>query len=485
MTRRRDWLKSGAALLASGGLPTTAVRAQAPGGAAAPVTPPPAPAAPSATPVPPAPPRPWSNWSGLQRCQPSQWLLPASEDELRSAIRTAPGPLRCVGAGHSFTPLVPTNGSLISLDRLSGVVAVDAQRRQARVRAGTRLGQLSRELHAQGLSLMNQPDIDVQTLAGALATGTHGTGRTLGALHEQVLGLRLVTPSGELLECNAQQNLQLFQAAKVSLGSLGVVTEVTLQLRARHMLHRRVWLEPVQQLLARADALSQQHRHFELYLLPFCGYAAGITLDEVPETQARREAAADEHVLADLKKLRDWLGRFPALRRWVAQRLIDPRQSETSVDWSHRLLSTVRPTRFNETEYHVPREQGLAALAATLERLERRNEVYFPMEFRWVKGDEAWLSPFHGRDSCSVAVHALASEPHDYLLSEIGPLLRSFGGRPHWGKLHDLGPAQLNTLYPRFADFMKLRQQLDPDRRLLSPAMAQTLLGPNRETAHA
>lgn len=480
MTRRRDWLKSGAALLASSGLPAAPALAQG-----SPAGKPNAPLEPTAPAAPAAATRPWSNWSGLQRCQPAQWLLPASEEELRRAIRNAPGPLRCVGAGHSFSPLVPTQGSLISLDRLSGIVALDPERRQARVRAGTRLGQLSRDLHGQGLALLNQPDIDVQTLAGAIATGTHGTGRALPALHDQVLGLRLLTPAGELLDCSAQQNAQLFQAAKVSLGCLGVITEVTLQLRARHMLRRRVWLEPVLQLLARAEALSLQHRHFELYLLPFCGYAAAIALDEVPEGAVQREASADENVLADLKKLRDWLGRFPALRRWVAQRLIDPRQSETSVDWSHRLLSTVRPTRFNETEYHLPRERGLAALAATLQLLERRNEVFFPMEFRWVKGDDAWLSPFHGRDSCSVAVHALAGEPHDYLLSEIGPLLRGFGGRPHWGKLHDLGPAQLAALYPRFGDFMKLRQQLDPERRLLSPPMAQTLLGNIRETAHA
>ena len=476
MTRRRDWLKSGAALIAAGSTPLGAAAQAAPSSTPAPA-PTPAPAVPPPPTAAPTAPRTWSNWSGLQRCQPAQWLIPASEDELRRAIRQAPGPLRCVGAGHSFTPLVPTQGTLISLDRLSGLIAVDREKRQARVRAGTRIGQLARELDSHGLALLNQPDIDVQTLAGAIATGTHGTGRQLPALHDQVIALRLLTPGGELLDCSAQQQPELFQAAKVSLGSLGVITEMTLQLRPRHMLQRKVWLEPTEKLLARADALSQQHRHFELYLLPFTGYAAAITMDEVPEAAVERAAAADEHVLRDLQRLRDWLGRWPGMRRWVASKLIDPSQTEQSRDWSHRLLSTVRPTRFNETEFHVPREQGLAALKAALARLEQRNEVFFPMEFRWVRGDEAWLSPFHRRDSCSIAVHALAGEAHDYLLGEIAPLLAGFGGRPHWGKLHALGPERLGALYPRLRDFLALREQLDPRRRLLSPAMSQMLLG--------
>ncbi|QPF72274.1 FAD-binding protein [Roseateles sp. DAIF2] len=456
MSDRRAWLKGAAALglgssLGSGLAQTTA----------------PLPRAASA-----ATPRAWQNWSGSAHCQPRAWLLPADEAELAAQLARSEGPLRSVGAGHSFTPLVPTEGSLVALDRLTGLVAVDKARGLVRVRAGTRIAQLARDLDAQGLALENQPDIDVQTLAGALATATHGTGAELPALHAAVEGLRLVTPAGEVLEAGRDGNPELLAAAQVSLGALGVISEYTLRVRARFMLRRRVWLEPTEALLERAPELARTHRHFEMYLLPFTGHSAAITHAEVPAGPAEHPPSADEDVLADLRRLRDWLGRWPALRRWTAAKLIAMANPETAQDWSWRLLSTVRPTRFNESEYHVPRERGIACLREILATLERRNEVFFPIEFRYVKGDAAWLSPFHERDSCSIACHALQGEPHDYLVRELGPVFRRHAGRPHWGKLHDLGQAQLQALYPRFADFQRLRCRLDPQGRLLNPHLA-------------
>lgn len=460
MKDRRDWLKSAAALGLGAGL-TSRAAAQA-GSAVA------APTAASAAPA-----RPWQNWSGLQRCQPSQWLQPADEAELASQLARSQGPLRSVGAGHSFSPLVPTEGTLVSLDRLSGVVAVDAKRQQVRVRAGTRLGQLARALDAQGLALHNQPDIDVQTLGGALATGTHGTGLALPALHAELQGLRLITPRGELLDISRERDAELLAAAQVSLGALGVVSEFTLGVRPRFMLRRKVWLEPTEALLERAPELARTHRHFELYVLPFTGYSAAITHAEVAPGTPEHPASADEDVLADLRRLRDWLGRWPELRRWTAAKLVGLAKPESALDWSWRLLSTVRPTRFNESEYHVPREQGLSCLREIIATLEQRNEVFFPIEFRYVKGDEAWLSPFHRRDSCSIACHAAHDEAHDYLLRELGPVFRRHAGRPHWGKLHDLDRAALQALYPRFADFDQLRQRLDPQGRLLNKHLAR------------
>ncbi|MBK9236516.1 MAG: FAD-binding protein [Rhodoferax sp.] len=314
---------------------------------------------PSAATAPTAPSQ-WRNWSGIHTCRPATWHVPGTVDELAELMRRTPGPIRCVGAGHSFTALVPTPGTLLSLDRLSGLRSHSTKdgRGDATLGAGTRLQVTSRLLDAQGLGLYNLPDIDAQTLAGAMATATHGTGVDFGALHTDLLGLSLMTPRGQLPQCSPDKLPEVFAAAQVSLGALGVLTEGTLRVRPRYHLQRRVWLAKTQDLLDQAPALAAKHRQFELYLLPFTGYGAAITHDEVPVGQVQRSSAADEDVLRDLRRLRDWLGRWPALRRWVAQRAIDPNQTEAMTDVSWKLLSTQRPTRFNETEGHVPRERA-------------------------------------------------------------------------------------------------------------------------------
>ncbi len=429
---------------------------------------------PASSVVPAPAPAPWRNWSGLQQCQPQRFFVPADEAELAQALRSAPAQQRwrCVGAGHSFTPLVPTDDWLVSLDRLSGV-APGAAAQTARVQGGTRLAVLSRQLDALGWALPNLPDVDVQSWAGAISTATHGTGRNLPALHAQVQALRLVTARGDILECSATRNPELLAAAKVSLGSLGVIAEAQVAVVPAYNLHRRVWLEPAPQLLERAPQLAQQHRNFEFYYLPFTGYAAAITHDIDDSGQVLDAHAADEDVLRDLRLLRDWLGFAPGLRRKVAGWLIDPQQTEEARNRAWKLLSTQRPTRFNETEYHLPREAGVACVKEVIAALEQRNDVFFPLEFRFVAADDAWLSPFYQRESCSIAVHAAAGEAHAYLLSEIGPIFRRHGGRPHWGKLHDLGAAQLALLYPRFQDFVQLRRELDPQGRFLNPHLRQ------------
>ena len=462
---RRLLLRAGAGSALGAALWPGLARAQAPAAATAGAS---APSAASA---------PWRNWSGLQQCQPRRHLVPANEAELAQALRDAPAgtTLRSVGAGHSFTPLVPTDQWLVSLDRLSGVARAPVAG-AALVLGGTRLAVVSRQLDTLGLALPNLPDIDVQSYAGAISTGTHGTGRELPALHAEVQALRLVTARGEVVECSASKNPELLAAARVSLGSLGVITQAQVRVVPAYNLHRHVWLEPAMQLLERAPELARKHRNFEFYYLPFTGYAAGITHDVDTSAEVLTVQAADEDVLRDLRRLRDWLGFSPALRRKVAGWLIDPKQTEDARNRAWRLLATQRPTRFNETEYHVPAEAGLACVKEVIAALEKRSEVFFPLEFRFVAADDAWLSPFYQRASCSIAVHAAADEAHGYLLSEIGPILQRHGGRPHWGKLHSLGAAQLATLYPRFKDFQALRRDMDPEGRLLNPHL-RSLLG--------
>lgn len=423
-----------------------------------------------------APSVPWSNWSGSSTATVRQLAVPADLAQLQQLLRGSTEPVRCVGAGHSFVPLVPTPGVLVSLDRMSGLLGVDAKVQTASLLAGTRLGMLSRALDAQGVALRNLPDIDAQTYAGAISTATHGTGAQLPALHADVQAMDLVLADGSLLECSASKNPQYLAAARVSLGSLGVVSKVQVKVVPAFNLRRKVWLLPVNDLLDQAYALAAQHRHFEFFYLPFTGYAAAVTHDVADSSEVVHGTSSDEEMLADLRKLRDWLGRFPDLRRWVAQKLIDPAQTEQAQDRPYKLLSTQRPTKFNETECHVPREAGVACVREVIQTLEKRNDVYFPLEFRFVQGDDAWLSPFYQRDSCSIAVHAAAGEPYDYLVREIAPVFRKYQGRPHWGKLHAHAGTDFAALYPRWKDFLALRAQLDPKGRFLN-AHLRTVFG--------
>ncbi len=419
---------------------------------------------------------PWSNWSGSAKAAAATLQTPPDAAALQQWMRASTGAVRCVGAGHSFMPLVPTDGTILSLDRMAGLLSTDKAAMTATFQAGTRLAQLSRQLDQAGFGLRNLPDIDAQSFAGAISTGTHGTGAELPALHADVQALQIVTPRGELLECSAQKQPDVFAAAKVSLGSLGVLTQATATVLPAYSLQRKVWLKPVEELLEAAPTLAKQHRHFEFYYLPFTGYAAGITHDVYTGTDVLHPEAADEDMLRDLRHLRDWLGRFPDLRRWVAKKLIDPDQTELAQDRSWKLLSTQRPTKFNESECHVPRELGIACVREVIKTLERRNDVFFPMEFRFTKADDAWLSPFYQRDSCSIAVHAAVGEPYDYLVAEIAPVFRKFQGRPHWGKLHGHTAADMPALYPRWKDFLAVRAQLDPTGRMLNPLL-RTLFG--------
>lgn len=482
---RRQFLHSGArylgaALLASHGTPVLAgltarppglagTRRMPEGGHSAP------PAAAHALPCADSGAKPvqWRNWSGTQQCTARAMLTPANAAEVAQALQQTAGTVRCVGAGHSFSALVPTDGVLLSLDRMSGVAKAGPGANLVTVQGGTRLAVLSRQLDALGLGMRNLPDIDQQSVAGAISSATHGTGAQLPALHADVVALELVTAQGERIQCSSSERPELLAAARVGLGALGVITQVTLNVLPAYNLQREVWLEPLDSLLGRAHQLAAKHRHFEFYYLPFTGYCAAIAHDVATSSDILVPPSKDEEMLADLQKLRDWSGRWPSLRRWLAGKLIDTSLKETARNRSFKLLSNPRPTRFYETEAHVPRELGIDCAKAVIATLEQRNEVFFPLEFRFVKADDAWLSPFHERDSCSIAVHALHGEEYGYLLSSLGPVVRRFKARPHWGKLHGYTPQELAVLYPRWQDFAALRQSLDPQQRFLNPHLRQ------------
>lgn len=410
----------------------------------------------------------WRNWSGVQHAYPAARLAPKDEGELADALKAAKAPIRPVGAGHSFTALSPTAGTLISLDSLSGVIGWEGD--EAIVRAGTRLGALGPLLAEKGRALPNLPDINKQSLGGALATGTHGAGARIQAMHGSVTGLRLVTPSGKVIDADAKTNPDVFQAARVSLGALGVVTQVRMETSANRRLRRHVWLEPFEEAVSKADQRWTEHRNFEFYAVPFTGLAANISHDETDDPVAPRGPDQDAELLQALRGLRNLLGFSTPLRKAAAHALLSSAKPETAVDEGWKLLSTERPVRFNEMEFHLPVENQLKALREVVGAIEKeRPDVFFPIEVRRIAPDDAWLSPFQGGPRGSVAVHAYYRDDFSFLYTLIEPIFRRYDGRPHWGKLHTLNGGQLEAIYPRWKDFLAVRQQLDPEGRMLNP----------------
>ncbi len=412
----------------------------------------------------------WRNWSGLQSAYPTARAAPASEAELAGLMRTSPAPIRPVGAGHSFTPLVPTSGTLVSLDGMSGLIAHDTEKLQATVWAGTRLGDLGPALAAIGQEMPNLPDINKQSLAGAIGTGTHGTGLGFKALHGEVLSFRLMTPGGETIDCDPQNHADLYNAARVGLGAFGVITQATLQNRPLKRIIKRVELRDAEEVYADWPNLQRQHRNVEFYVIPFTGKAALITADETTLPVQPRGPDVETKTLMDLKTLRDLFGFVPPVRRAVAQALMAHIPPEVMVDDGWKLLSNERPIRFNEMEFHLPRGEQIPALKEVVAAIEaHRNDVFFPIEVRIIEADDAWLSPFYQRPSGSVAVHAHYKDDHLFLFDLVEPILRRRGGRPHWGKLNSLGATDFAALYPRWKDAVEVRRSLDPQGRMLNP----------------
>ena len=411
----------------------------------------------------------WQNWSRSLPPQKAAVHAPADMAELKTIVQTTDGGVRPVGAGHSWTGLVPCEGAIIRLDHFADVGEIDGAAQTAWLGAGGRLHDVSPQLAAHGLAFRNLGDIDVQTLAGATSTATHGTGKDLTCLAAEIRALRMVTGAGDELQISAEENAALLPAAQVALGALGILTEIKMQLVPRHKLHRRVWFAPYLQVLADAERLWAENRNFEFFYLPFSDTAMCIThnLTEAQDTPRQKDESDD--AVMQLKFLRDWLGWFPFLRRKLLAAAISKAPEEDVVGESWQLLSSARNVHFNEMEFHLPVANGMAALDEVRAHIEKhRPDVFFPFECRMTAADTAWLSPFHGGPRLSVAVHTHAPDEYQFLFTDIEPIFRRHGGRPHWGKLNRFGAADFEAAYPQFAAFKKLRAELDPQGRLLN-----------------
>lgn len=418
----------------------------------------------------------WSNWSGFVTSDPAAMPEPAPIDELQSIIRTSAGPIRVRGAGHSFTPLVPSTGTIVSLDRMSGLRSHDPGRNQATFGAGTRLGDLTSALEDIGQALANMGDIDRQTIAGALGTATHGTGSKLGAYHTLVDRVELIDGRGERQSYRRAEHGEMLDAIGVTLGVFGVFTEITLNNLPSYRLRKRRWALPVGDMLAEFHSLMAAHRSAEFFLVPHSSHAVFVASDITDDPVTQRPPESDEEGLRTLRLLRSGLKWFPWARRALIGNAVKKLAAEEYVEDWLRAYTSDRQTRFNEMEYHLPIEEGPKAIAEIIALTEKNfPEVYFPIEVRTVAPDDFWLSPFYKRPTCSIAIHHDAKEDPLAFFRAAEPIFRRHGGRPHWGKMHTLTAPDLATLYPRFKDAMEVRREIDPDNRFVTPYISQLL----------
>ncbi len=415
----------------------------------------------------------WSNWSGYQHAMPKEHAEPADLDALSHVVRTSPGPVRIVGTGHSFTPLVPTSGTILSLDRFSGVTSHDPETLTLTAGAGSKIGDLARAMYDVGQAFPNMGDIDKQAFGGALGTATHGSGVTLGAYHTQLQAIELVDGRGQVRSFSRAKNADDLLAVVPGLGAFGAITSVTLQNVASYRLRRRRWVLPIEEMIAEFMPMMSAHRSAEFYYIPHSRMALFIASDLSDEPAGARPPDEDNDAVETLARVQRFTSWAPWLRRLILKQAIKGVAKEDYVaDWL-TVYPSERNVRFNEMEYHLPIEEGPRVLKELIDQLEwRYPTVYFPIEVRVVAADDALLSPFYKRPTASIAIHHQAGTDPMFYFNAMEPIFRKHGGRPHWGKMHSLRAAELAKLYPRFKDAMAARRDLDPDGRFVSPYIA-------------
>ena len=418
----------------------------------------------------------WHNWARTETATPVRLARPRDLDELAATVRDADGlRVRAVGAGHSFTGAAVTDGVQVHLDALSGIERVTPQRdgtAHVTVGAGTRLSDLNVALADRGLAMRNLGDIDRQTIAGAISTGTHGTGARLGGLASQVVGVRLVTAEADVVEASPAERHELFEVARLGLGSVGLLAAVTLHVVPAFRLRavEEPWsLDAVLERLTGADGLVEANDHFEFYWFPHTRRALTKRNNRVPDDDLEPlrpvRAWVDDELLSNAvfaatNRLTATVRRLTPQVNAVAARALSGR---TYTAPSYEVFTSPRRVRFREMEYAIPRDAVGPALAEIERWLASTGELIpFPVEVRFAAPDDVWLSTGYQRESAYVAVHQYIGLPYVRYLRAVERIMTGFDGRPHWGKLHWLDADRLAQLYPRFADVRQVRATADP-----------------------
>lgn len=419
----------------------------------------------------------WSNWSGGVTCKPKTVVAPKNEVELAAAVRTSEGPVRTPGNGHSFTPLNETNGTLIDLAAFGGLHGFDAEKNVVTLGAATPLWEIGSLIYPLGLALKNMGDIDRQTLGGVVGTGTHGTGPTLKSFSAEVAGFRLLLANGEVMHCSAEENADVFAGGRTSMGTLGVMTEIAMQVRPAYKLVEQNFLLPIEELFEKLPGLIANNRHFEFFWFPYSDRAVCKTLNE---SEADAPAPRPAEAMRDrgekggaesrlFETLNEILPYAPFLLKPVHGLFSQSMPGANKVRWSHEIFPSPRPVKFNEMEYAVPFEKGPDTVREVVKTIRtRRINTGFPLEFRTVAPDDVWMSPFYERPSVTIAVHQYRTVDTKKLFEACESIFRTVDGRPHWGKRHTRTAHELSHLYPKYEEFRALRRRLDPQGKFLN-----------------
>ncbi|MFE4858693.1 D-arabinono-1,4-lactone oxidase [Streptomyces sp. NPDC056670] len=426
----------------------------------------------------------WRNWAGNVTARPTREVSPASAAELAQAVRRAAEQgltVKAVGTGHSFTAAAATDGVLIRPDLLTGIREIDRAAMTVTVEAGTPLKRLNAVLAREGLSLTNMGDIMEQTVAGATSTGTHGTGRDSASIAAQIKALELVTADGSLLTCSEKENAEVFAAARIGLGALGVVTAITFAVEPVFLLTAREEPMAFERVAADFDELFTENEHFEFYWFPHTGNCNTKRNNRSAGPAAPpgrlRGWIDDEFMSNGLFQVVCSLGRaVPATIPAVAKVSSRALSARTYTDIPYKVFTSPRRVRFVEMEYALPREAVVGALREVKALVERSPlRVSFPVEVRTAPADDIALSTASGRETAYIAVHMYRGTPYQAYFTAVERIMTAHAGRPHWGKIHTRDAAYFAEVYPRFAEFTALRDRLDPERRFANAYLRRVL----------
>lgn len=419
----------------------------------------------------------WSNWAGNVECVAEQVFYPRTEAEIVEIIQLATEEkkrIRVVGEGHSFSPLIATDYFIISLKYMAGIIHIDQENLLATAWAGTSINKANTALFKSGLAMINLGDIDVQSLGGATATGTHGTGTSFGNVSTEITAFTIITASGEILNCSKDENTDLFMAGRVSLGTFGIITKMTFNVVKAYKLEYTSSSNDFYKTLDTLEESNEKNRNFEFYYFPYSDKL------QIKETNITDKPVKHNKMLAYINdvflentvmSMVSKIGiTFPStaktLSRWMAKAV----PKGTTIDYSHEIYATVRNVYFKEMEYNIPIEHFKACIQEFKDLLEKNEYfVFFPVECRFVKGDDIWLSPAYGRDSAYIAIHVFKEQAHDPYFKDMEALFMRYNGRPHWGKMHTRTAETLSTTYEKWDDFLALRAKMDPDKLFLNP----------------
>ncbi|MFQ3322928.1 MAG: FAD-linked oxidoreductase [Pseudomonadales bacterium] len=429
----------------------------------------------------PGKPLPWVNWAGNHACIPKVRYAPRTEDEVASILKNSTGTVRPVGASHSFSAIVPTDDTFITTDLLKGLVSHNPETLEAELMAGTRMHAVGEMLASVGQAMPNMPDMNYPSMGGAIATSVHATGTEFGSTSSYVTGLTLATPSGDLIDCDRQNNSEIFQAARASIGALGVVTKMRIQNQKPFELTEFGSMANTEEVLENWDSLCEEYRHYEILPIPYSSLSlsVGTRLAKPGDKSSGEDDPQAVHTLRSVFESVAWV---PGIGQYAYDKILNIVAKDAGGDTvrtgrSFDVFPHSRIVRFREMEYTVPAEVGAQCLREVLAIIKKKKlPLFFPLEYRVVKGDDAWLSMFHQRDGAAISVHQYGDLDYKAPFAEIEPIFWKYGGRPHWGKIHTLDDKRLAELYPHWSDFQEVRRELDPSGKMLNTHL-KTLFG--------